>query len=161
MNDKISQTEQNLQRKLDWISRADTRIGFTASVAVAMLGVLATASAALEEWSWYFVLIFGAAFGLLFASLILIYLSQYPKMRSSNSSLIYFGTIAKLKVDEFKRRVRAETEDEYLDDLLFQTHTNAQILDLKFKYLKGALILIFISILPWLSSIYISKIYIK
>jgi hypothetical protein len=105
MEEKITRTELNLQRKLEWIGRSDTRIAFTASVAVTMLGVLANASASIAKWNLYIYAIFGLASLLLFLCLVFIGISQYPKTRSVNSSLIYFGTIAELRADEFKRKV--------------------------------------------------------
>lgn len=161
INEKIARTELNLQRKLDWIGRSDTRIAFAASVSVTMLGVLANIGADVKAWDLKLLVFFVTTGMLLLGSLISIWLSQYPKTRSVNSSLIYFGTIAELRADEFKTKFKASTDDEYLDDLLSQTHKNAEILNWKFKYLKIALIFIFISIAPWLLSIYFSNIYIK
>lgn len=158
MEKKITQAELNLQRKLDWISRYDSRITFVAGISIAMLGVLINNVALLKDLFWYEYVTFGLASGLLFTSLILVYQSQYPKTKSVNSSLIYFGTIAALKADEFKKRFKATTEEEYLDDLLSQTHINAEIISKKFTCLKRALVLILISVIPWLYTIYLSKI---
>ena len=158
---KIAKAELNLQRKLDWVGKHDTRVAFTASIVIAMLGVLVNAGATIKTWEWYLCILFGLTVSLLFASLILIYLSQFPKTNSINTSLIYFGTVASIKADEFKKRFNAVTEEEYLDDLLSQTHKNAEIVCKKFKYLKATLITILISVIPWLLTIYFSKIFIK
>ncbi|MEO7047932.1 MAG: Pycsar system effector family protein [Ferruginibacter sp.] len=158
---KINKAELNLQRKLDWVSKHDTRVAFTTSIVIAMLGVLVNASAAIKSWEWYIYIFFGLSLALLFACLVLIYMSQFPKTTSVNTSLIFFGTVASMKFDEFKKRFIASTEDDYLDDLLSQTHKNAEILCKKFKYLKATLVLILISVIPWLLTIYYSKIFIK
>lgn len=159
MEKKIEQAELNLQRKLDWVSRYDSRIAFVASIALTMLGVLVNAITSLCNLHWYIYLSFGLALGLLLTSLIFVYKSQYPKTKSINASLIYFGTIANLKLGEFKKRFKDSTEEEYLDDLLSQTHINAQIISKKFSYLKISLILILLSVIPWLITIYFSKLY--
>jgi hypothetical protein len=161
MENKIAKAELNLQRKLDWVSKHDARTAFTTSVVIAMLGVLANASAAIKVWNWYLYLFGGLSLALLFTSLILICMSQFPKTTSINSSLIYFGTIADLKADDFKKKFMAATDEEYLDDLLSQTHKNAEIVDKKFYYLKATLILILMSVMPWLLTIYFSKIFLK
>lgn len=161
LENKIKQAEDNLQRKLDWVSRHDTRIAFVAGILIAMLGVLANAGASTTAWYWYIYAIFGISAGLLFTGLILIYFSQYPKTESQNSSLIFFGTIAGMKCDEFKKKFKNMTEEEYLNDLLSQIHINADILNKKFSYLKWSLVLLAVSIIPWLSAIYLSKIYLK
>ena len=158
---KIPEAEINLQRKLEWLNRFDSRVAFAAGSIITMLGVLANASASIAEWNWYLYLILGATGALLFASLILVYMTQYPKTTSQNSSLIYFGTIATLKFDEFRKRTKERSSEEYLDDLLCQIHINAQILGKKFSNLKTALILLGIAIVPWLTSIFLSKIYLK
>jgi hypothetical protein len=159
--EKIEQATTILQVKLDWIGRHDTRIAFVAGVAIAMLGILANASASIVSWNCLLYIIFGLAAILLFISLILIYLSQYPKTKSQNSSLVFFGTIASLKLDQFKKNFKAMTDDEYLDDLLSQVYINSEILAKKFTYLKSSLIFLVISVIPWLGAIYLSKIYLK
>lgn len=158
---KIHQAEENLQRKLDWVGRHDSRTVFVTGIVIAMLGLLTSASSKIEGWTFLLYLLFGTTALILFASLIFIYRSQYPKIFSQNTSLNYFGTIADMKFDEFKRRTKQATDEEYLDDLLCQIHINSQILKLKFSSLKIALILLGISIIPWLVSLYLSHEYIK
>jgi len=158
---KIQQADASLQRKLNWIARHDTRIAFVAGISIAMLGVLARASGSITKWDYNLYLIFGLAAILQFASLILIYYSQYPKTESRNSSLAFFGTIALLKLDEFQKRFKERTDDEYLNDLLCQIHINAEILSKKFHYLKSSLLLVAASIIPWLMALYVSKLYVK
>jgi general stress protein CsbA len=159
--DKIEQAESNLQRNLDWVGKHDTRIAFVAGISIAMLGVLANASASIDFWRWYTYLAFILSAVLLFASLVLIYFSQYPKTKSNNSSLVFFGTVATLKCDEFKKKFKEISKEDYLDDILCQIHINAEILSKKFAHLKSSLILLAISIIPWLIAIYLSKLYIK
>lgn len=161
IDNQISRAEQNLQRKLDWVERHDTRVSFAAGGTIAMLGVLAGASAAVVTWSLWLYIVFGSAAALLFVSLVLIYFSQYPKTKPYKQSLLFFGSISKLSVGNFKSKFKAMTAEEYLDDLLAQTHINAEILSKKFENLKASLILIGIATIPWLLAIYYSKIYLK
>ena len=158
---KIKTAELNLQRKLEWVSRYDSRIAFVAGIAIAMLGIFANASAQVQCWNLYVSLSFILAAGILFMSLAFIYCCLYPKTLSPNSSLIYFGTVAKMKFDDFEKKFLSESPDDYLHDLLCQTHINAEILDKKFTFLKRALSLIVISVIPWLIAIYFSKLYLK
>ncbi len=158
---KIKEAELNLQRKLDWVSRHDTRTMFIAGISIAMLGVLSDASASIICWSIHLYIIFGISLIALFASLILVYCSQYPKTKSKNKSLVFFGTIAKMKADDFVESFKKMTPEKYLDDLLFQTHINAEILNKKFEYLKASLVVIIISVIPWIVAIYQSKVYLK
>lgn len=161
IKEKIEKSEANLQRKLDWVERHDSRIVFTTGIIIGMLGVLASAGAKIESCSTIIIWSFGLSTAFLFISLFFIYKSQYPKIQSQNTSLIYFGTISEMRCDEFKRKFLTYTDDDYLDDLLCQIHINAQILKSKFSNLKISLILLGIAIIPWLASIYFSYEFIK
>jgi len=161
IDSKISQAETNLQRKLDWVGRHDSRTVFVTGIIIAMLGLLASASSKIVTWTFWYYVLFGLTALILFTSLFFIYRSQYPKTFSQNTSLNYFGTIADMKFDEFKRRTKQSTDEEYLDDLLCQIHINSQILKLKFRFLKISLALLGIAVIPWLISIYVSHEYFK
>lgn len=158
---QIERAQSSLDRKLDWVSRHDARIAFVAGISIAMLGVLANAAASITEWSSVLYVIFGLAAALLTLGLILIYCSQYPKTNARNSSLIFFGTIGSLKCDEYKKRFKERTDEEHLDDLLYQIHTNAEILTKKFSFLKWAMISMALAIIPWVFGLYLSKFYLK
>src|SRR6202040_2426969 len=118
IDSKISQAETNLQRKLEWVGRHDSKIVFVTGIIIAMLGLFSSARSKIDNWTFWLYVVFGVVALMLFISLFFVYKSQYPKTFSSNTSLNYFGTIAELKFDEFKRRTREATDDEYLDDLL-------------------------------------------
>lgn len=156
---KINQTETNLQRKLDWVGRHDSRTTFVAGIFIAMMGVLASSSSKVDNWTIFTYVVFGLSGLLLAIGLFFIYKCQYPLTESSNNSLNYFGTIAEMKFDEFKKKSLSSSDEEYLEDLLYQVHRNSVILQLKFNYLKLALIILSISILPWLLSICFSNEY--
>jgi hypothetical protein len=158
---KINQAEENLQRKLDWVGRHDSRTVFVAGILIAMLGILASASSKIVIWTNFNYIIFGIAALILFGSLFFIYKTQYPNTNSQNTSLNYFGTIAEIRFDEFKRKTKQATDEEYLDDILCQIHINSRILKQKFKFLKISLTLLGIALIPWLISIYIGHEYIK
>lgn len=156
---QIERAKAVLQLNLDWIGRYDTRIAFIASIQIAMLGLLAKSGASISGWSWSAYLAFGISASALFVGLVFVYLSQYPKTDSQNSSLIFFGTIAPLKIDDFKKKFLHMNENEYLDDLLYQIHINSLILTKKFSDLKSSLRLLAIGVPLWLYAIYLSGIF--
>lgn len=158
---KIAQAEENLQRKLEWVGRHDTKIVLVTGIIITMLGLLVSASSKIENWNYFLYIVFAVTALLLFICLFFIYKSQYPKTTSSNTSLNYFGTIADMKFEEFKRRTKQATDEEYLDDLLCQIHINSQVLKLKFRFLKLSLLFIGIVAIPWLFCLYISHEYLK
>lgn len=159
LNEQIAEAEKSLQRHLDWIGRHDTRIGFAAGITLAMLGVLANASASVLVWDCYTYFVFITPYLCLFGSLVAIFLSQNPQIEPPNASLIFFGTVGNLECTLFKKKFKEMTKEEFLDDLLFQIHINAQIISKKFKYLKTSFNLIAVAIPFWLLAIYFSQIY--
>jgi len=151
----IEKAELNLKRHLDWISRYDTKISFITVVSIAMLGLIIDRSSNFQNWDLYIILILIITALLLLASLLFIYLGQYPAVRSRNNSLIFFKTIAHIKVDEFIKKFKEISEKDYLDDILFQIHINAEILAKKYLYFKISLIFLLIAVIPWGLLIYL------
>lgn len=161
LNKKIERAEGSLARHLDWVGRYDTKIAFTVGIILTMLGILATAAGNIELWNCLEIFAVTTTALLLFVSLVLVYLNQYPKTASPNPSLIYFGTIAELKFRDFKKEYEEITQEDYLEDVLSQVHINAVILKKKFDSLKTIFLLVATAIPPWLIVLYLSKIYIK
>lgn len=154
----ISRAEDNLKRLLEWGSRYDSKSSFVTSVCIAMLGTLVGFLPAFSDWTPILAVSFALSAGLLLISLIMIYSAQYPKTKSPNNSLIFWGTIANIYQDDFQKNFRTMSDDEYLTDVLHQSKINADVVDQKFRALKRALLLLLLSVLPWLISLYLSKI---
>jgi hypothetical protein len=149
--------EKNLKKHLDWISRYDVRSSIIVGICVAMLGVIANVAPAVTKWTLLFEVLFSISGVLLLSCLVSIWISQFPRTRSPNASLLFFGTIAPMKSDEYLRRFRTMTQQEYLEDLLRQTHANAEILRRKFNALKSALVFLLFSIVPWATTVFCAK----
>lgn len=146
---QIEYAQSTLQIKLDWISRHDNRVSFVTGVFIAMLGVLAKAASEVECWNFYLGSTFSIALLLIGVGICFVYLSHFPKTNPPNTSLIFFGSIAGLNYDDFQKKFKNLTQEDYLADILYQIHINSKILSSKFYYLKGALIFLGLSILPW------------
>jgi hypothetical protein len=56
--------------------------------------------------------------------------------------------------DAYGEAVRTITEQEYLDDLIRQTHRTAEIATQKYRWIQRAQLAWYISILPWLLAVY-------
>lgn len=153
--DIIEKTELNLKRHLDWIGRYDTKISFVTVISIAMLGLIIDKASSFQSWNSYIIIILIITILLLLVSLLFIYLGQYPAVKSRNNSLIFFKTISQLKVDEFIKKSKGVSEEDYLDDLLYQVHINAEILTKKYNYFKISLIFLLIAVIPWSVLIYL------
>lgn len=153
----IEKAEKNLERQLEWISRYDARVYFIAGVSIAMLGFLTSITGEVTFWNYAIKIDFLSSGALLFTSLICIYFGQFPKTNSDNNSLLYFGTIADMNCDKFKKQFESLSDADYLDDLLCQTHKNSVIISKKFMFLKVALISLLFSVIPWALAILLIK----
>lgn len=78
-----------------------------------------------------------------------LYLCTYPHLKGGNSSLVYFGEIAKLREVEYIERYSALTKDELKADLSGQIWRNSEIAACKYRYLKNATIAAMLSLIPW------------
>lgn len=153
----IQRAEENLRRQLDWVGRHDARAAFIAGVCITMLGVIANLNwntVTSSAWLYYF---FTTSLLILLLSLLFICLSQFPKVKSPNSSLLFFGTIVCRSFKDFSKEFKELNDKAYLDDLLHQIYINAKILKQKFDYLKTSLVLLLAAVIPWLLTIYIFK----
>ncbi len=157
-NNLITRAENNLKQLLDWGSRFDSKCSFVASICIAMMGALAGFLPKFSEWSLILSISFAISSFFLLISLLLIYSAQYPKTKSPNNSLIFWGTIAAIGQNDFQEKFRSMSEDEYLTDLLHQSKINADIVEQKFRILKQALFSLLLSLPFWSLSLYLSKI---
>jgi hypothetical protein len=143
--------EGSLSRMLDWVRSSNTKVTPMLAISLAMLGVPA---GLVKEWSPI------VAFPLVIASLgpamclVFCWRATFPQTKSVNKSLLFFGTVAEMSLDDYRSQVRARSKPSYLEDLMCQTHRNAEIAHDKHNKLKWAMQSLFIGILPWLLSIY-------
>src|SRR5438132_2680457 len=137
IKERIEAAEANLDRLLEWVGRYDNKSSALVGIDTAMVGALALiirglgTNLAESSAIALAILPLGGAF-------LLMFLGGYPRLKAPNDSLLFFGTIAKKKANEYKEAFEKQTEQEYLDDLVVQCHRNSEILDVKFRYLKRA-----------------------
>jgi hypothetical protein len=103
-------------------------------------------------WAWVLSVLAGS-FALAFLASILLLLSsllprtKIPKGSGEEASLIYFGAIAKMTMDDFISKASALTIDEIMTGLLRQVYVNSLIAAKKFSRLRIAMRLSFGSLL--------------
>lgn len=145
----LLRAEQNYQRQLDWIGRYNSRSATILGIAIAMLGFLATEAPPPHKWEIHCFLAAIAAAVPLAVCLQKIYSGQYPNTNSPNKSLVYFGTIAKFKFDDFVAKCKEQSDEQYFSDLCYQTHINSSLMAKKFTALKLALRWLLIAVPFW------------
>jgi len=147
--------ENTLNKQLDWISAADNKVGAYFSICTAMLGFhfyLFTTVKCLSIIQWVVFIL--ATIFLLLSILFLLFVS-YPRLNSPKPSMIYFGEIIKNTEAEYSIKMSSLQNQEIINDYKTQIYRNAEIANLKYKYLKLSSLCIYISLLPWLISIII------
>lgn len=148
--DRLNAIESNLARQLGWIAAADSKVSFIFTVATAMLGVLAAisprAGCAWSTASAVFALL-AAACGLL--ALLFLSFVTFPRTNGPRNSLIFFGEIAKDDPASFQDAISKLSYETYVADLTSQCFRNAEIAAHKFRWLRRAMVLLYLSILPW------------
>jgi hypothetical protein len=145
--------ERDLDKLLDWIGKYDNRAAILFTLDTAMVGTLALRLNS-SKFTAYNLLPIVASI-LLGISVIGIAITIFPRLNGPKDSLIYFGSIAKMKKTEFKDSFVNMTKTRYLDDLLAQCHINAKILDRKFKVFRISLAISMVAVIFWSLSLYL------
>jgi hypothetical protein len=149
----IRRLENTLQLQLQWIEAAESRITIILPLSVAMLGSLAFL------FSGSNITISAIAFGFIAAlmltlSVIFAGSAFFPRTDSPNDSGIYFGTIAKKKLPEYRSSAVNTSLDDYTEDLIHQIHVNASIASIKYKRFRHSIFSLAIAFVPWCVALY-------
>src|SRR5438552_1689485 len=136
--EKIDAAEKNLSRLLDWVAKLDAKSSIVLGLNTAMLGVLATISPESSKWTIAMALTTAAALTALGLTFVFVYLAMYPQTKGPTKSLLFFGSIARYSFNEYQKEFRQMSAVDYLNDVLEQTHRNAEIVSSKFRHLKRA-----------------------
>ncbi len=152
---RVDLLEKELTRLLSWISSVETRIRLVLPLSMAMLGVLAVLTPAYSSWAILPAIM--SAFSVLFLmlSVACAALASFPRTLGPKGSIIYFGGIASMELEQYRDAVKKLTTEEYLEDLIKQCHRNAQIAERKFVWIQRALGCVFLATTPWAISVYL------
>jgi hypothetical protein len=141
---------------LHWINAADTKAAFVFTLDTAMLGVLASfSSRGTEAWAIGTTVLIFITVALLLPSLLFVSFATFPRTDGPKRSLIYFGGICSRDLNEYKKDSKSLTEDDYIEDLTAQCHQNAVIANNKFFWVQFALLLMYLSVVPWGLAVYL------
>jgi len=173
-SDKNSTTGQNLDGKnivvalfekedayksLDlvngWISSMDTKASFLLAYLAVLLGFVVSNGiprvlSAPNEFETLFSYVVGIGLVVLLYVLILISVALFfGTIRArvnvgGQHSLLFFGEISKMGLDDYRHRILKRTKEELINDVLEQTHTNARICHRKCKLFNIGVVTTFI-----------------
>lgn len=142
-----------IERQLAWIAAADAKVAVVIAVDTAMIAALATAFAAAKTptpWAITLSLMAGlftvVAMACAAASLL-------PRTSGPQSSLLYFGTVAKSLPADYVEAFSKARVDELLKDWALQIHRNAEIAARKHLLVRRAVGWSFSAALPWVFAV--------
>jgi hypothetical protein len=154
-SDSKAPMESTLNMQLEWVRGVDGKIQFLLTIEIAMLGALAAVVPDPDTfaWAWHGLWVIAGSLGLL-GSLVCCGVATIPRTKAPAPSLIFFGEIAKLTVEEFGTAILKRTDDVLLNDLITQTHKNAQLAASKYAVLRVAYAAFFVGLAGWLPAMY-------
>ncbi len=152
--DTIAVLESELTSLLEWVRAAESRLAFILPLSTVMLGALAVLAPRISSWSVYSAIVSSFAVFFLVFSIIFAAIASFPRTTGPKGSLIYFGGIVTLDLEQFTSAVDSLTRDEYVSDLIKQCHRNAQIAERKYAWVQRSMACLFISSGPWVISLF-------
>lgn len=153
---RIDILEKNLARLLQWINGIDAKMSAILAIDTSMLAILAAVTAQLKAWTGLMTIYVLVIFILLLVTLVCLCCATFPQTRGPLSSLLFFeGIVHKKKEEDYLSEIQKVSYERYLEDLARQCYRNAEIASSKYRYIKYALIFLFVSIIPWLLLMYI------
>lgn len=151
---ETEQLQYILDKQLEWISAADSRLALVLPLSTAMLGALAAYATTPSAWT----LMSGipAAFAIFFLSMSIVFCAcaSFPRTDGTKGSLVFFGGIVSRDVAQFRSAVKAAQKNDFYEDLVGQCHINAQIAATKFTWVKRGMASMLAAMLPWALAIY-------
>lgn len=148
-DENIEKNKWLLERQLAWISNGDLKIGAIVTLNLAMLASLGGYLKNKDP-----VLILDILYSLtalaIFISIYFCKIGFKPKFKPPNASIIFFGTIVDNDLTTFNQNINNISKEDFSKDISTQTYRNAEIANIKYKYLHKATSMFFIASVLWI-----------
>lgn len=149
MEIKLEVAERQLDRVQSFIPRIDTRVSAMFAIVSAQIAIAALNIKIDDFKDWWVAIPAGLFFFLAVFCVVSLYRCIHPNLVGGSNSLVFFGTIAKIREADYIDKMRAVSEEEYTKDVLGQVWRNSEIVSEKYRHLKSAGTAIMLSLLPW------------
>lgn len=157
-NNNLQFLQAELSRVSEWIQFADKKAGFIGVFYSAILGLLITKRDEIFiQLFWHGDCLYGL---LLLALLIVLGVGAYhlistvsPQLKNGNTdrSLFFFGTVAKMKIEDYLKDIKELTEEDAQREVAEQIHTNSVIANAKMASVrKSTFALVYAGVLVFL-----------
>jgi hypothetical protein len=151
--DRLDEARWIFERQLAWISAAEVKVGVVVTIQVAMLAGLGAAFAAATKKSPWALGSCTACVLLAAVAIICAAMAVKPRTDGPASSLLFFGKVRGLSEPDYAQRFKTATDEDLLADYSAQIHRNAEIASAKHDWVGKAVMISFMSAIPWLSAI--------
>ena len=158
MRGRIEANYKNLERTQSWVMNADTKASLILAFNGGLFAHLVTKTPEIRALlfrqglmaSSIVILVMSGLFILFFIiSIANCFKTIWPAIDGKIPSIFYFGTIQRLGLEEFKKRIRNLTEDGVEEELINQTYIVSTIACKKFTSVRKALINLILSLFSW------------
>lgn len=153
--DRLIEARWVLERQLAWITAAEVKVAAVITTQIAMLaglGAVFTTAAGAHKGAWAlgsvvsFMLL--ATIAVLCAGMALV-----PRQRGPAGSLLFFGRVSEVSSVDYAEAFTRSSQADFLADWTAQIHRNAEIARDKHSWAGKALMISFMSALPWVSAV--------
>ena len=156
---------QTLSMINTWIGNIDTKISFALALAGVLIGMIfsgglpnafqrITQVSKLSELNGgeiFAVLLVGLLYCASFLSIVSFMWAIIARVKNLNnaSSLFFFGSIGAMELQNYRDKANQITEQDLIDDLEEQIHTNSRICNQKAKWYNNGIKFLLITIVLW------------
>lgn len=145
----ISQLEKLLDRQLEWVRAAESRIQLIVPLGSALFASVATKYSELEGATNAVRLAGWVCLVFLAGSIAFCTAAMFPRTNGPAQSSIFFGRIKALSANEYQQKLKYISEEDYSADLASQIHVNAHIASQKYTWIGRSMAFLMISFFPW------------
>lgn len=148
---------QTLELINNWINNVDTKASFALAFIGIMLGFCFTGdlpaafisfqkaqNKTIDLWIEVIAVVILITFGVITSTVLLSVLIAKAKNTSGKKSVMFFGTIAEISLNDYKSKTMNMSETDLTKDLLEQVHTNSIICTQKFKRYNTGMVMMII-----------------
>jgi hypothetical protein len=153
--ERLTEARWVFERQLAWITAAEVKVAAVITTQIAMLaglGAVFTAAAGAHKGAWA---VGSAVAFMLFAAIAVLCsgMALIPRRRGPAKSLLFFGRVADMSNADYSAAFATASEADFLADWAAQIHRNAEIARDKHSWAGKALMVSFMSALPWISAV--------
>lgn len=144
-----------IERNLAWIAAADVKAGAIITVDISMMGGLAAVHGQAKVMDAAILACVFLSFCLSVLSIFLAKFVVVPRLTGPTQSLLFFGPISEMERTDYVDRISSSTDESLLQDWAQQAHINANIACAKHTWARRSLIVLFLSAIPWVISVFL------